>query len=49
MFGNLPPDVETDLMHKNITPNFHSYGVTVEVLWLLFYLFVIHNILIIMG
>ena len=30
MFGNLPPDVKTDLMKKNVTPNFHSYGVTVK-------------------
>jgi hypothetical protein len=30
MFGNLPSDVKTDLMKKNVTPNFHSYGVTEE-------------------
>jgi hypothetical protein len=38
MFGNLPSDVKTDLMKKNVTPNFHSYGVTVKVMWLLPYL-----------
>ena len=31
MFGNLPDDVKTYLMKDNVTPNFHSYGVTVQV------------------
>ncbi|XP_063446341.1 gamma-glutamyl hydrolase-like [Mytilus trossulus] len=30
MFGTLPDDVKTYLMKDNVTPNFHSYGVTVQ-------------------